>query len=188
VIDASFLMIRHGESTWNAADRWQGQGDPPLSPRGRAQVARLCDELASAGIDAIVASDLARARQTAATLGDALGLPVASETRLRELDVGSWTGCTRDEIVARDGEALARFESGAVDVRAGGGETREELRRRALAALRDCADRHVGGRVAIVAHLGVVRALLPGTDLANAGWCAATGADIAARGAAEEAP
>jgi len=151
-------------------------------------VSQLAARLAGEGIDAIVASDLTRARQTAATLADVLGLPVGADERLRELDVGAWTGRTRDEIAARDGEALERFESGAAAARAGGGETREELRARSLSALRDCAARHAGRRVAVVAHLGVVRALLPGTELDNAGWCAATGADITAVGRAGPFP
>ena len=148
-------------------------------------MSKLADQLAGAGIDAIIASDLTRAQQTAATLAEVLGLSVDADERLRELDVGAWTGRTREEIAARDGEALERFESGAACARAGGGETREEVRARAVTALRDCAARHSGRLVAVVAHLGVVRSLLPGTELENAGWCAATGADIATGGSGE---
>jgi probable phosphoglycerate mutase len=178
---ARFLLIRHGESTWNAAGRWQGHGNPPLSPRGRDQVSRLARALAPVGVDAIVSSDLLRARQTAALLAAALDLDVATDARLRELDVGTWTGCTRAQIAARDAAALARFDGGARAARAGGGETRDEVRSRAQRALADCAARHPGRLVAVVCHLGVVRALLPGTDLENAGWCAARGPDLLPR-------
>jgi len=180
-VDATrFVIIRHGESTWNAAGRWQGQGDPPLSERGREQAARLAAELADAGIEVIVASDLARAAETAEILCAALGLIPRWDARLRELDVGRWTGRTRAEIAARDPAQLARFEGGAPDARAGGGECRRELAARALASLREIARRHRGRCVAVVAHLGIARCLLPGTELANAGWRRATAAELGA--------
>ena len=127
VNETRFVLIRHGESTWNAAGRWQGHGDPPLSERGREQAARLAAELASAGIEVIVASDLLRAAETAAILGAVFGVAPASDARLRELDIGRWTGWTRAEIEARDRAGLEDFESGAADARAGGGECRREI-------------------------------------------------------------
>ncbi|MFQ5417291.1 MAG: histidine phosphatase family protein [Myxococcota bacterium] len=177
--DARFVLIRHGESTWNAAGRWQGQGDPPLSKRGRTQATRLALQLANEGIDVIVASDLARAAETAAILGEALGLEAESDPRLRELDVGRWTGRTRGEIEALDAGELRRFESGAPGARAGGGESRADVCDRGHPALLDIAARHPGRCVAVVAHLGLIRALLPGTQLDNAAWCRASREQIA---------
>jgi broad specificity phosphatase PhoE len=179
VSEVRFVLIRHGESTWNATGRWQGQGDPPLSERGRAQAARLAEQLVNEGIDVIVASDLARALETAAILANALGVATESDPRLRELDVGRWTGRTRDEIEERDGERLRRFERGISGARAGGGEARSDVRDRARRALLDYAGRYTGRCVAVVAHLGVIRALLPGTELDNATWCSATCEEIA---------
>jgi broad specificity phosphatase PhoE len=165
-----FVLIRHGESTWNAAGRWQGQGDPPLSPSGREQVARLAAELAGEGIERIVASDLARAKQTAAILGDTLGLTPEWDARLRELDIGCWTGLTRGEIARRDRAGLERFERGGPEARADGGECRREIADRVRSSIAEITREHSGRCVAIVAHLGVVRALLAGAELANAGW------------------
>jgi broad specificity phosphatase PhoE len=180
-VDATrFALIRHGESTWNAAGRWQGHGDPPLSERGRKQAARLAAELAGEGIEVIVASDLARAAETAAILGDALGVALARDERLRELDIGRWTGLTRGEIEAGDRAQLEQFESGAPDLRAGGGECRREIRARAHATIAEIAERWSGRYIAVVAHLGTVRALLPGSELANAEWIRATAREIAA--------
>jgi len=175
-----FVLIRHGESTWNAAGRWQGRGDPPLSDRGRAQAQRLAAGLAREGIEVVVASDLARAAETAAILGAALGLAPTSDERLRELDVGCWTGLTRPEIASRDRAGLDHFESGAPDARAGGGECRRELAERAHAAVADVAERFAGRCIAVVAHLGVVRALVPGSEPANAEWCRAAPREITA--------
>lgn len=132
----------------------------------------------------IVASDLSRAAETAAILGEAFGIEPESDARLRELDIGDWTGWTRREIEERDGAALRRFESEAPDARAGGGESRRALEQRVRPVALQIAVRHAGRRIALVAHLGVIRALLPGTELANAGWCRATVSDFAAAASA----
>jgi probable phosphoglycerate mutase len=173
-----FLLIRHGESTWNAAGRWQGHGDPPLSARGREQARRLAMQLAGEGIDAIVASDLRRAAETAALLGAAVGVEPRSDPRLRELDVGDWTGLSRAEIAARSPAALAAFESDDPEARADAGECRREIAERVRAAVRDIAAAHAGRAVALVVHLGVVRSLLPGCELANAEFRRVSAADL----------
>jgi len=133
------------------------------------------------GIEVIVSSDLRRAAETAAILGDALGLRPVVEPRLRELDIGAWTGLRRVEIEARDGAGLRRFESGEPAAPAGGGESRIDVARRTRRAASDLADRYRGRCVAVVCHLGVVRALLPGTELTNAAWCRASAGEVAAR-------
>ncbi len=90
------------------------------------------------------------------------------DSRLRELDVGRWSGLTRDEILELDPELLARFESEDPDARPGGGETRREIRARARRALKDILAERAGERIMIVSHLGFLRALLPGVEPANA--------------------
>ncbi len=94
------LLVRHGESIWNADGRWQGQADPPLTDRGRQQAV---DAAAAIGtVDAIVTSDLERAADTGAILARMLGVDhVATEPRLRERDAGSLSGLTRVEIHER---------------------------------------------------------------------------------------
>src|SRR6187551_2407785 len=90
------LLVRHGQSTWNADGRWQGQADPPLSELGIAQAeaaARVLD-----GVGTIWSSDLERAHHTASILAAALGLAVVPDARLREREAGEWTGLTRAEI------------------------------------------------------------------------------------------
>jgi broad specificity phosphatase PhoE len=145
--------------------------------------------LAPRGIDVLLASDLARAAQTAAILGKAIGLDPIFVARLRELDIGRWAGLTRAEIERREPDALARFEAGDPDVRAGGGESRRELRSRMCDVVRQQSRQHAGRLVALVAHLGVVGALRPGLVLANAGWCLTAASEFAALapGAAPEA-
>ncbi len=166
----AFVLIRHAESIWNAEERWQGQADPPLSARGVAQAEAIARELAQQRVDGLLSSDLRRAWQTAEIVGRALGLEARSDPRLRELDVGRWAGLTRSEIEAIDAALLGRFEAEDPAVRAGGAESRAEIRARVRGAFRELAQAHPGERLVVVTHLGVVRALRPGTELANAEW------------------
>ena len=94
------LLVRHGESTWNADGRWQGQADPPLSDLGRSQAAEAALRVGT--VDAIVTSDLQRAADTGVILARLLGVDhVATEWRLRERDAGPLSGLTRAEVHAR---------------------------------------------------------------------------------------
>lgn len=94
------LLVRHGESEWNADGRWQGQADPPLTDRGHQQAVDAARAIGT--IDAVVTSDLERAATTGATIARILGIDlVATEPRLRERDAGSLSGLTRTEIHAR---------------------------------------------------------------------------------------
>jgi broad specificity phosphatase PhoE len=160
VSEASLLLIRHAESSWNAAGRWQGHGDPPLSDRGRAQANALARELARETIDVLVSSDLRRAAETAAILGQARGLQPELNPRLRELDLGDWEGLTSDQIEGMAGDDLRRLNDGDLDVRPGGGENLREIEQRAFSVVTELVDAHPGRRLAIVTHLGVIRALL----------------------------
>jgi probable phosphoglycerate mutase len=167
---SELLLIRHAESTWNPQGRWQGHEDPPLSERGRAQAEALAQALAGAGAARVYASDLQRARATAELLAARLGCELRIDVRLRELDVGGWGGLTREEIVRRDAERLARFDAGDASVAAGGGESRAALRVRACAALRELARSEPDGCIALVTHLGWLREVAPGADFAHAEW------------------
>jgi len=168
VAGTSFLLIRHAQSQLNAEGRWQGWTDAPLSAEGRCQARALAEALAREPLAAVVASPLARALETARLLAAPHGLTPELEPDLRELDLGAWGGLTRSEIAGRWPEALARFDSGDPDARPEGGETRRELGWRVGRAAAGLARRCAGGRIAVVTHLGVIAALLPGARLAPA--------------------
>jgi len=174
-------FARHGQSTWNAEGRWQGQADPPLSALGRVQAEELAEALAGAGIALLAASDLARARETAAIVGARLGLAPVLEPALREHDVGAWSGLTRAEVEARWPEELARFRAGDLAFAPGGGESRLVLRARVHAALARLEVR-AAGPLALVSHLGVLRALDPDAHVAPGGLLRLRGPDPASRG------
>ena len=135
------LLVRHGETYWNAEGRLQGHSDRPLNAHGRRQARALAERLAGDAIDALYASDLSRARETAEIVGAHLGLSVAVDPDLREKDWGSWEGLTPSE---RERVAFA-------------GETTEAHRERTLRAVRTIAERHPDARVVVVTHGGSLR-------------------------------
>jgi broad specificity phosphatase PhoE len=135
------LLVRHGETDWNAAGRLQGHTDRPLSGYGREQARRLAEELASEEFDAIYASDLARARETAAIVGERLRQEVVLDADLREKNWGTWEGLTSTERL--DVELV--------------GESPDQHEKRMLAALGRIAAKHPYGRVLVVTHGGSMR-------------------------------
>ncbi|HJL16600.1 MAG TPA: histidine phosphatase family protein [Sandaracinaceae bacterium LLY-WYZ-13_1] len=148
------FLVRHAESTWNAEGRWQGQSDPPLSPRGRLQARSLAARFFGAALERALCSDLSRAAETAA----ALGATPEPEPRLREIDVGDWAGLPRAEVAERFPEQVRGLRAGE-PVRIGGGESMEEFESRVDALVDELRARHAGERVLAVTHGGVVRAL-----------------------------
>jgi broad specificity phosphatase PhoE len=149
------LLVRHGESTWNAVSRWQGQADPPLSPFGERQAEDAAARLAEiATIEAVWASNLVRARRTGDLIAQYLGIAdVREEPRLRERDVGAWSGLTRGEIEERWPGYLAARRS-PPDF-----EGDDELLARARAGLAATVDGSGPGDVLVVTHGGVIRTI-----------------------------
>jgi broad specificity phosphatase PhoE len=150
-------LARHGESDWNVVRRWQGHADRPLTDTGREQARALAERLEGAGIEAVYSSDLLRAKETAATVADRLGLELHLLPELREVDVGSWSGLTREEAEERFPAAFERWGQGGAAWE--DGESHEQMAARVLTAVRRIAKRHPGGRVLIVAHGGPIRAV-----------------------------
>jgi glucosyl-3-phosphoglycerate phosphatase len=130
------FLLRHGRTTWNAERRFQGQADPPLDDVGRAQAYEVAALVAALRPDLLVTSDAARAMQTAEPIGAVTGLPVRADARLRERSLGHWEGLTRDEVEQRYPDEYADWIGGR-DVSRRGGETREQVAERALAAFTD---------------------------------------------------
>jgi probable phosphoglycerate mutase len=127
------ILLRHGRTAWNAQRRFQGQADPPLDEVGLAQAYEVAALVAAIRPEVLLSSDALRAMQTAAPLGEVTGLSVGSDIRLRERSLGHWEGLTRDEVAARYPEEYADWIAGR-DVSGRGGETREQVAERALAA------------------------------------------------------
>ena len=153
----TILLARHGESDWNRERRWQGHADRPLTGQGRNQALALSERLAGVLLDAVYSSDLARARETARPTAESHDLPVLTRTDLREVDVGSWSSLTQEEVEARDPSSLQRWLEGGKGWE--DGESYEEMAARVVAAILELAAAHPGGRLLVVSHGGPVRAI-----------------------------
>jgi probable phosphoglycerate mutase len=176
------LLVRHGQSTWNAAGRWQGQANPPLSDLGRLQAqlaAASIPEVVGGPLSAVYASTLHRAAETARIIAAELGIDqVRLEPGLRERNAGEWSGLTREEVEAkypgylgpgggRSGFAPSRRP------RPPGWEPDASLHSRAAAALLRIAERCTGNVLAVT-HGGLIYTMesslgAPAARLANAG-------------------
>lgn len=151
--------VRHGESTYNVEGRLQGQSDTRLSPLGQKHAAAVAATLGKLPIEAVYASPLSRALETAQPLADALGLSVHCDDRLKEIDIGVFQGTLAAELGDRFPQEATRWRSQDPDYRIPGGESRHDLMLRAEAAFREI---HESGlrQVAVVAHGGVLAAAL----------------------------
>ena len=154
------ILVRHGETDWNALRRFQGQTDVPLNAAGRRQAQALGTRLAGAAPDVLYASDLRRAWDTAQAIAATVGLAVQPEPRLREVDFGAWEGLTYAQISQRYPEAVAAWQADPSGVAPPEGEALEELVARVQAALDDVLRRHPEGSAMVVAHGGVLQVLL----------------------------
>lgn len=152
VVTTSLLLVRHGQSVWNAEGRWQGQADPPLSDHGREQA--FAAAAAVGNVDLIASSPQQRALETATIISEQLGVgPVVELLDIRERSAGTWSGLTRADIDAVD--------PGAIEARRwpDGWEHDEQVFARADAALRSLAAAVAGGTALVVSHGGVIRTI-----------------------------
>jgi probable phosphoglycerate mutase len=151
------VLWRHGQTAWNLEQRFQGDLDIPLTDTGRAQAKRAARMLAALAPDALIASDLQRAADTAAELAALTGLSVTHHEALRETYAGVWQGLTHNEITARFGEQYLAWRRGE-PVRRGGGELETEVADRAAPVVQAAADKLPSGGVLVVtSHGGTIR-------------------------------
>lgn len=153
------LLIRHGETLWNRDTRIQGHTDIALSPLGEAQATRLALALKDEALDAVYASDLSRARQTAQAVAAEQGLAVSLDAGLRERAFGRFEGLTWSDIEQTYPDEAVRWRRREPEYPVGGGESLVVFSARCVAAVQRIADRHPGQTVAVVAHGGVLDCL-----------------------------
>lgn len=153
----TILFARHGESDWNRTKRWQGFADRPLTELGRQQAEALAERLEQIELDAIYASDLQRARETAEVVARTRGMTVQTTPDLREVDVGSWSGLTRADAEGRFPDGYARWLNGGEGWE--DGETYHQMSERVIRAIHRIAEAHNGGRLLVIAHGGSIRAV-----------------------------
>ena len=153
---ADLVLIRHGETDWNRAMRFQGQSDVPLNDVGLAQADRIAARLGAETVDTIVSSDLDRAMRTALPAAALLGLPVAPEPGLREQCFGYAEGRTGADIRAERPEAWEQWLAFHADGAFPGGESTRQFFTRTVDTVRRLAATHPGQRLLVFTHGGVL--------------------------------
>lgn len=146
------ILLRHGETVWNIDGRLQGHDDSPLSERGIAQAEAITGYVRALAPARVVTSDLGRVRQTAEIIGHA---DAPGEPRLRELDMGAWTGLRKADLIAGKPGLYADWRAGRYKPE--GGEGWGDFVHRISSTLREWVHGGEGDLLAIV-HSGVVRA------------------------------
>jgi broad specificity phosphatase PhoE len=151
-------LVRHGTTLLNRQNRYRGRIDVPLDAGGWQDAWTAAAELEDAGVEAVYASPLRRARDTARVVADAVGIErVLDMPGLVNLDYGVWEGLTSAEAAARDPEVYAGYTAYAPDAVCPGGEALDVASARTLAALYTLGLLHPGGTVAAVSHAAIVR-------------------------------
>jgi ribonuclease H / adenosylcobalamin/alpha-ribazole phosphatase len=152
-------LLRHGQTEHTPERRFSGRNELPLSLTGRAEVEAAGERLRDLGVEVVVASPLRRTRETAEIVAGVLGLPVAFDRDLVELDFGDLEGLTFDEAAAKHPLAARRFMSD-VTVAAPGGESIAGVSTRVSRARRRILSEHAGRTVLIVSHVTPIKLLL----------------------------
>ncbi|QDQ93591.1 histidine phosphatase family protein [Rhodococcus sp. WB9] len=155
------ILLRHGQTEYNADNRMQGQLDTELSELGRSQARAAATALVGRRPISIVSSDLRRAYDTAVEVGDNAGLPVQIDERLRETHLGDWQGLTHLDVDARTPGARATWRGDATWAPPGG-ESRIDVARRSKPVVAELVEKHEDWAekpVVLVAHGGVIAAL-----------------------------
>lgn len=154
------MLLRHGQTEYNLLGRMQGQLDTPLSTTGRDQAQAVAAELGTWPIGTVVSSDLGRATETAAAIATILGVPVHTDARLRETDLGDWSGRAHEEV---DDTFPGQRSHWRLNPRFAppGGENRVEVSSRAAEVIVELMDSQAWdrGTVLVVAHGGTISAL-----------------------------
>ncbi|WP_375201231.1 histidine phosphatase family protein [Hyphococcus sp.] len=152
-------FIRHGQTEWNAERRMQGQWESDLTELGRAQAKQTAAAVAALGVEAIYASPLRRASESAQALCKTSGLPATYDDRLKEWSAGDWSGCLYADIVTRWPDEWAAWRKDMWGYRPPNAENFADLKERGAAFLEDLSKTQAD-RIAIVSHGFITRAMI----------------------------
>jgi broad specificity phosphatase PhoE len=158
-LETKVFLIRHGVTAWHAEGRVLGQRDIPLSQPGIAQAEEAAAALRGVKMAEVLSSPLQRAIQTAEIIGQETGIQIARDPRLIDFQLGKWTGMTYADVAKN--EEYQRFVQQPESERIPGGESLDDIRRRAVAAVDQALrDNATGDALAIVTHAGIIRVLI----------------------------
>jgi probable phosphoglycerate mutase len=157
--ELTLFVIRHGETVFNAENRFQGHCDSRLTETGRRQVASLGPRMAGMAFDTLISSDLGRAQETAAIITEYTGHSVQTDSRLRERHYGVLEGLTVPEITAGYARVMERLDANDPDYVIPEGESHRQHYHRNIAAIEEVKSGKFGSKVALVVHGGVLDSL-----------------------------
>jgi broad specificity phosphatase PhoE len=158
-----FILVRHGQTTWNREDRFRGRSDIPLNETGAAQAVLTARRIAAQWRPtAICCSPLLRARQTAQAIAEPLGLPVEPHQGLNDINFGLLQGWTVPEATERWPVVVHTWFTAPHLARPPEGERLEEVHTRVMAAVNELATHHPGGTVVLVGHMVLNKVILLG--------------------------
>ncbi|MCR4403267.1 MAG: histidine phosphatase family protein [Firmicutes bacterium] len=154
------FLVRHGETEWNAAHRFQGHRDIPLSAGGELQAERLSHRLARESLAAVYASDLSRAVATAQAIARPHGVPVVELRELREIDMGEWEGMSFEELQRTRSSDVSRWLEDTTNNPIPGGESYANLMDRVVPKVMELVSAHPDASICVVSHAGPVKMVL----------------------------
>jgi alpha-ribazole phosphatase/probable phosphoglycerate mutase len=155
-----FLLVRHGETTWNADGRIQGHTDVELTEKGLEQARLAAEKLHIEKIDAVYSSDLKRASVTAEAIAALHSLPVMTTPLLREANLGNWQGLTLSEVAEKYPTEYEAYKKDSIANRPPGAEHLEEVIARCAQFLKETIAAHPDQSIAVACHGGSVRGIL----------------------------
>ena len=159
-LSTEILIIRHGQTEWNASKRLQGHSDIPLNEKGIEQALALAETLREEKLDAIFSSDLQRALKTAEEIAKWHNLPVQVDSAFRERSYGAFEGLSREEIKTRHPQSHTAWYAADPDhVFPPGERLAESIRtfhHRATGAIHQIADQYTGKKIVLIAHFGII--------------------------------
>lgn len=154
------LLVRHGETEWNKALKYQGHKDIPLSEDGRIQAGKIAERLSGYAIHAAYSSDLSRAMETAQTIASYHNIDVKLMPELRETNFGKWEGLTYAEINELYHDDMANWLTNPLDTTIPGGESLRDVAERCKKGIDKIINDNLGNNVLVVAHGGIIRIIL----------------------------
>ncbi|CFX97930.1 Alpha-ribazole phosphatase, CobC [Syntrophomonas zehnderi OL-4] len=164
------ILLRHGQTEWNALQKYQGHTDIPLNPTGREQAEKIAGYLRdNEEVEAIYCSDLSRGRETAAIIAEKLQLTATCDSRWRELCFGDWEGLTFTEVYEKYPREFDDWFNSTRTIKVPGGESFADVLGRALPALDEIAALHTG-TVVVISHGGLIKAVLDHLQGSNGMW------------------
>jgi broad specificity phosphatase PhoE len=155
-------LVRHGQTAWNKEEVFRGRADVPLNEEGLREASLAAEYFREMEVQAIYSSPLSRAWQTAQKIGDVVRREITPLDGINDMRFGTWEGQSLRDVQHHDGERYTQWREAPHLVKIPGGESLDEVRVRAMAALEDVVRSHAGTSVILVSHRVINKVLICG--------------------------